>query len=175
MSLFAAEASISLRWWPGQTREYGMINGLLSTSNISSTTSIVCVLKSTEKFPCRLSIRFTGLQVVFVNRRSWSRSIYEKVLSKMDNKEQKVELPPMQLPEDFELPLLFRVAPNIEVTVTRGAVIVGQPDLPVFGMATFSKCLGVLGVLDPSSEYDYYKRQINMDFDTFKFRVCFIS
>jgi hypothetical protein len=141
MCLRAAAGSLTLRWWPGRTREFGEA-------------------PSTDK-PCRVAVQLTGLEVLWYN----NVAAYERVARSVRSGSSVVEIPgkAMLSASRFRMPGLYKLSPAISLSISVGCVMLGTPDLPCVTVLSFHRARGVHWVGPPSSELDYYRRTTMLD------------
>eukprot|EP01105_Mastigella_eilhardi_P014585 TRINITY_DN3318_c0_g1_i2.p1 TRINITY_DN3318_c0_g1~~TRINITY_DN3318_c0_g1_i2.p1 ORF type:complete len:2863 (-),score=593.72 TRINITY_DN3318_c0_g1_i2:1513-10071(-) len=151
--LRAVDGSVVLRWWRFRARGFGNKN---------------------PKRACRLEVRANGVEYLIYN----NAAEYDRIAAIINKTQADKEGVQVVLPQEstklvpapeFKLPQFYSVFPAIRFHITKGCIMVGNPELPHMLRATFKRGSGIYYVGPPTSvSQDYYSF-------SFKFRLSKVS
>eukprot|EP00026_Physarum_polycephalum_P007866 Phypoly_transcript_07936.p1 GENE.Phypoly_transcript_07936~~Phypoly_transcript_07936.p1 ORF type:complete len:507 (-),score=47.97 Phypoly_transcript_07936:28-1548(-) len=135
----------TFRWWIKSVRESAVVNA--------------------EK-ESRLSVALEGLEYLMYNN-TFKYDHLEEILRKRehpgDQWAAELGLPNLVPVHQFSMPFFYRLFPATSISVKRGCMMVGNPELPTMLVVNYRKGTGLHTTDEPRFQYDYYKQVTTME------------
>jgi hypothetical protein len=151
-SIKSAIGVILIKWWLSDVRK--TISTEINEKNRNMEENL-------EK-KSRIEVKLDGFEFSWYNR-SWSYTLLERIIKSRNEGKQILDY--IHKSADwYVIPSFYKICPCYDLEITRGAFMIGNPNLPNIITFAFTNSVGAHGIVEPKNKLDIYTHITEMKF-----------